>query len=290
MLENLPPYPKVFFVHYQCEDFNEGQHIISLCIFSKGKAKEYSSCDEADDIAKYCQHIKDLCNEGLTPIHWNQNRSYFGVDHITSRYTSLTNKEIELVYVNEINLAELLVELYGDEYVSHPRLDSLAELNQSFGSSRNEYRQRTFSVNRVMLITKIYHRLINNKLVVEDNSLALKEKTKVQLDSNLKLFPEYLIHTKKEELAKAIKNEFSNEKGKSIRILLEAMQLYSPPLITIGSRQGKEIYESLRTFFDRDIGSYQGVIGYKIVPKTDQFDIDNITIHLNNILKRIGKI
>jgi len=292
MIENLPLFQKVFFVHYQCEDFNVGETIFSLCIYTKGKAKEFKGENEAENIALYCQNVKELCNEGLVPVHWNQNRSYYGCDHIISRYKSLTNQNIELEYKNEINLAEILIDIFGDEYVSHPRLDNLAELNNCNGNSQHEYRQRTFATNRLLLISKIYHRLLNNKLVIEHkpgeisvNKYISKEKPNSDIAN--KEFPDYLINSNKELLAKAIKKEFCIEIGKSLRLVLAALEQNDPPLIVLVNRKGKELYEAMKIFFDRNIGTYQSVIGYKIQSGVDEPDIAAMKTRINHILKTL---
>jgi hypothetical protein len=116
-----------------------------------------------------------------------------------------------------------------------------------------------------------------------------KEKPAKKNNDDGKTFPDYLLHEKKIKLAEAIKKEFSTEKGKAIRILLGAMEVYDPPLISIGSRQTKEIYMSLASFMNRDIGSYQSVIDYPFDEETDKVDINNVTVRLNHLLKMIEK-
>jgi len=167
MINNLPSFSEVFFVHYQCDDFNIGTKIYNLGIYSKGKAKEFADEEEHIIIEKFCAQVKELCFEGLIPVSWNQNRPYFGPDMIMKRYKQITGKEIELEYVNEIILSDLLIEIYGDDYVSHPRLDNLAELNQCFGSSKDKVREQIFSVDRILLLSKIYHKLLHKKLIIK---------------------------------------------------------------------------------------------------------------------------
>ena len=103
--------------------------------------------------------------------------------------------------------------------------------------------------------------------------------------SDLKPFQDFLLHERRKKLAEELRKEFSTEKAKAIRILLGAMELYNPPLITVGNRQGKEIHKSLAIFFDRDIGTYQGVFGHIIDHKIDKPDLDSITVRLNHVLK-----
>ncbi len=118
---------------------------------------------------------------------------------------------------------------------------------------------------------------------------AKTENTAKKSKKQSKAFPDYLLHENKFKLSEAVKEEFSTEKGKAIRIMLEAMEAYQPPLISISSRQAKELHKSLGLFMNRDIGTYQGVFGYTINKTTDRADIDSVTIRLNHLLKMIEK-
>ena len=166
MMEDLPQFEKCFFVHYQCYNFNEGESITTLNIYSKGKGKEYTG-NEAESIKEYATKIDELLNEGLTLVHWNQNSSTFGADHINKRFKDLKGDNLKLEYSNDINLAEWLIFKYGDRYISHPRLDNLAKLNGFNGVKETEFEQRTFASNRLLLITKIYFNAFSNTLKIE---------------------------------------------------------------------------------------------------------------------------
>jgi len=121
--------------------------------------------------------------------------------------------------------------------------------------------------------------------IIETNEIPLVKKS-----ISDKRFPDYILHKDRDQLADMIKNEFSTEKAKPLRIVLKAMELYNPPLITIGKRQGKEIYNSLCVFLDREIGTYQGVIGSTIASKADQSDVDSATLRLNHLIKMIDNV
>jgi len=101
-------------------------------------------------------------------------------------------------------------------------------------------------------------------------------------------FPEYLQINEREQLAKRLKEEFSTEKGKGIRLMIEALKVNKPSLLTIGNRQGKAIYTAIKTYFDRDIGSRQGVLDYKFDTKVDEIDLSAIKLKLDFILKSIN--
>lgn len=99
------------------------------------------------------------------------------------------------------------------------------------------------------------------------------------------LFAAYILHHKRMLLAREIKVVFHSEKGKSIRLLLLAMENHTPPLISIGNRNFKAIFNALKVSMGRDIGSYQSVVGYKYDELYDKPDYDSINVKLLHILK-----
>lgn len=94
----------------------------------------------------------------------------------------------------------------------------------------------------------------------------------------------FLLHSDKEKLAKRMKEVFNIEKGKSIKLLIKALEENKPPLIAIDSRGFKKIYTALSETFGRDIGSYQGISGYKYNEIADKQDYEAIKNKLNHIL------
>jgi hypothetical protein len=165
-INKLPSFNKVFFVHYQCEDFNVSDEITSLSIFAKDRAIEFKSKSEAENIEEYCNMVNNLVEQGLTPIHWSQNRPYYGAEHIMSRYYKLSGKIIEFEYKNSLNLSAVLKNKFGEEYVNHPRLDNLAIINNFNGISTKEKGLRTFDANRVLLLSKIYFGILNKTIKI----------------------------------------------------------------------------------------------------------------------------
>jgi transposase len=83
-----------------------------------------------------------------------------------------------------------------------------------------------------------------------------------------KSFPEHLNHAKNKELAEKIKQTFTTERGREIRILIEVMK--EKHLISIGSRQFKAMFKSLKSYLNRDIGSYQSVQNPKSFDEIDK--------------------
>ncbi len=102
-----------------------------------------------------------------------------------------------------------------------------------------------------------------------------------------KKFPSYLLHERKEELAERLKTEFSTEKGKGIRLLIEALLACKTPLITIENRERSNIYKAMRTFFARNIGTYQSIFDYKFDMISDRKDFESIRTRLEFIMSSL---
>ena len=154
----LLKYKDVFFVHYQCGEFNSGDdRIFNLSVDHKGQTTVFDARahGEVASIENYWKLIKDLMKTGLSLIHWNQNAFYFGPRHLMDRYKFLTGKEIEIEY-NGFCLSNYMWEKYGNKYIGHPRLDKLAILNNFLGISETDSEKRTYPADRVRLLTKIY--------------------------------------------------------------------------------------------------------------------------------------
>ena len=116
----------------------------------------------------------------------------------------------------------------------------------------------------------------------DSEHLLIPESEKTEFTG--KPFPEYLLHPDNIKLGFEIRNEFSTEKGKAIRLLLHVLETSNPPIITIGYRQRKELHAAMTEFFGRNIGKYQSVFDYKIDEKLDKKDMENIKTRLNHIL------
>ena len=283
MLTPLPSYRSVFFVHYSCDKFDEGTQIFRLGIYAKDEMQEFCGDNEAEFIEAYCRRVTQLCAEGLIPIHWNQNTPVYGAAHIRSRYKELTGRDIELQYTNCINLSGWLIEKYGDDYISHPRLDKLAELNNLSGKS-TEQGSRTFFSNRLILLSKIYCLELNNKLKTAANPLPLLSSKST---NKAKEFPAFLIHKQKIKLADALGAEFSNEKGKGIRLMIEALKAHDSKLITCGYGENKALFNAMESYFNWNIGTYNSIFLYDYHSDRNQESLNGASARIDHILENL---
>ncbi|RIV38150.1 DNA-binding protein [Flagellimonas lutimaris] len=126
--------------------------------------------DEAAVIFDFKATLDVLRAKGGTVIHWNQVSSDFGPKFISKRYRDLTGNYLELDYGKDsVNLAYELIKAYGDDYVDHPRLDKLAQLNGwAWGRERSEPCP-LFDHNRTALIVKTFYATINGTLKTMDS-------------------------------------------------------------------------------------------------------------------------
>jgi hypothetical protein len=99
---------------------------------------------------------------------------------------------------------------------------------------------------------------------------------------------EFLLHSKKTILASKFKEVFTLEKGKSIRLIIKALEEHEPPLIAYGNRDFKAIYRAFQVTFDRNIGSYQSVKSYSYNEQADKEDFEAIQLKLKHILSEIN--
>jgi hypothetical protein len=293
-MQCLPETDKVFFVHYQCEKFDDGIAIHNMHIYAKEELHEYTGDNEADFIAKYIEDVNKYCQQGLIPVHWSQNRPYFGPAHIRKRYKELTGKEIDLCYQQGINLSEWLKETYGDDYIAPEhtnRPDRLAELNGFNGHSREgDSNPRIYPGARTLLIHKIYKRARSKCLLTDKATnyhlIAAPQHTIVAeepVQDIVRKFPDFLLHPDREAFAQALKNEFKAERCKKISLLWHVLNEHTPPLLDLCEREKRTLYAAMKLYFGRDIGAYSTIVDYQ--PKSaKKTDIDKMKARIDLLL------
>lgn len=142
------------------------------------------------------------------------------------------------------------------------------------------------------LIPQINHYTELNKVGIStDNNSTNKDslyliENKSTLDVEEKTFADYLLHIENQMLAKALKNKFRHEKGKTIRIMIEALKELE--IISIPDRSNKRFYKALSDFFSSEIGSYQAIFDYKIQKHDNPYILKYKEV-INQIVKRLPK-
>jgi len=261
MIDQLPDLDNVFFIHYQCDDFEVSDKIKSLSVYVSGEEFKFSSEEEFKNIENYSNKVNELQKDKLTPIHWNQNREYFSDNAIRKRYKKITQKDLNLKYVNSINLSKYLSAKYGQDFVNHPRLDNLAKINKFLGIREIEKDNRTFDSNRILLLTKIFYNEQRGTLKISNWDFYNKLKNnKNKTKTYSKPLDNYITNIKeikKQNFYNDLSKVFNIEKGKSIRVVID--KLIKEELIIIGGREYSSFIEEFRKIFKQNIGSYNSI-------------------------------
>lgn len=98
-------------------------------------------------------------------------------------------------------------------------------------------------------------------------------------------FSHYLQNTDKEKLAEALKNEFTTEIGKGVRLILEVLLKHNK--FSFGYRQNQAIFNAMALYFKRVIGTKQSIFDCKII--IDDPDFKVIETKILSLLKTIEK-
>jgi hypothetical protein len=144
----------------------------------------------------------------------------------------------------------------------------------------------------------VYHKLLNNKLKTGNPAPMETEKPVLEAVSGMpskansqkkptKSFYDFLLHTDKMALAAALKKEFTSEKGKTNRILLESMKSMDPPMLAWCNGEGKMLYNAMQQFFCHDIGSYNSIFESKIQANIYPADVEAMKVRLRFILEQL---
>ena len=132
-------------VHYACEsivtpkDYPPGVASIAIYDLGSGDVSAFSRTDSPKGVAPEDFEL-DLLRRFFTRlgsyqeaivIHWNMNRPEYGFDALVSRLRYLTDQPGNAVIpTRRIDIDDLFVEHFGDNYAPHGRLLNMATLNE----------------------------------------------------------------------------------------------------------------------------------------------------------------
>jgi hypothetical protein len=156
----------LFIIHYSCEAFIDNEQritprISAICVrkFSEGITQSFSIHLEAEIKGLDKNNIEEQYNEleksMLTNfyeflklhknayfIHWNMRDVNYGFQAIEQRYSMLGGRPTAIEENKRIDLAQLLSNMYGPNYIEHPRMEKLIDHNsitkQDFLSGKKE--------------------------------------------------------------------------------------------------------------------------------------------------------
>lgn len=140
-------------IHYSCESFYDRKdgsspRITSVAVRNLGTGQTVSFSihlvaeRRAYDLNAIQQHYNELERTMLDEffqfvrykaaskwLHWNMRDVNFGFAAIEHRYRVLGGEPAQIPDVNRVDLAWILVDVYGPNYVGNPRLTKLVEFN-----------------------------------------------------------------------------------------------------------------------------------------------------------------
>ncbi|WJK33982.1 hypothetical protein [Solwaraspora sp. WMMA2065] len=138
---------EIISVHYACESLTDATDhpptvsCIAVASLNNGTREAFSLADlpvETDAVGReisLLERFYDYLSENRESIivHWNMNSSIFGFAAPAKRYCFIASKEHppyrpsdHLLY----DIDDIVAEMYGDQYVRHPKFYNLASLNE----------------------------------------------------------------------------------------------------------------------------------------------------------------
>ena len=153
LLESILEQPGlVNVIHYACESFNNPEaenspRITVIAIRKMGGQTETFSIDKEAEFAnisapeirenldeleckmlyRFYDHVRmDRNNKWL---HWNMRDTTYGFNAIADRFRVLGKVPTQIPVALLFDLSQILVDIYGENYVGHPRMENLLELN-----------------------------------------------------------------------------------------------------------------------------------------------------------------
>lgn len=191
----------VLVIHYSCESFynrDDGRtpRVTSIAVrnLASGQTDSFSIHQIAEEekvaFESITEHYDDLekkmldryfgfvrTHQHVTWMHWNMRDVNYGFAAIEHRYRVLGGEPMPIAEEHKFDLSRALVDLYGIDYIEHPRLDSLIKKNKitdkDFMSGEDEaaaFDNRQFvklhqsTLRKVDTLANIFERSVNGLL------------------------------------------------------------------------------------------------------------------------------
>jgi len=140
-------------IHYSCESFYDrpdgsSPRITSIAVHNLGNGQTKSfSIHQMAEIEKVDHNLIEQNYDRLekmmleefykfmqsrlthTWLHWNMRDINYGFAAIAHRYRVLGGNPIEIHESKLLDLARLVKDIYGDNYIGHPHIEKLVEMN-----------------------------------------------------------------------------------------------------------------------------------------------------------------
>lgn len=140
-------------IHYSCESLSDREdgrsaRVTSIAVrrldsaqtasFSIHGTAEKQGVDLSDIDAEYDELERRMLDDFVSYLnssgevnflHWNMRDSNYGFAAISHRYQVLGGAPIVIAENRKFDLSRLLLDIYGTDYIGHPRLEKLVEKN-----------------------------------------------------------------------------------------------------------------------------------------------------------------
>lgn len=199
---------RAYLIHYSCESFvdiKDGKtpRITSIAIrnLSSAQTESFSIHQVAELLnipldsisAHYDQLEKKMLDDfynyiqskdSATWIHWNMRDTNYGFTAIEHRYRILNGSPFRISEDHKFDLSRALIDIYGINYISHPRLENIVNKNKmsniSFLTGAKEadaFQDSKFiemhksTLRKVDIFENIFRRIVDNTLKVNTSWL-----------------------------------------------------------------------------------------------------------------------
>ncbi|WP_116390904.1 hypothetical protein [Parvularcula marina] len=144
---------RTIFIHYSCESFYDivdgrSPRITSIALrfLRSGQTRSFSLHKEAElanlDLQDFSAQIDNLEESMLKKfydqvekleervwVHWNMRDSNYGFEAIAHRFRVLGGSPVDIPDGQKVDLARVMYDFLGPDYVGHPRFHNLLEFN-----------------------------------------------------------------------------------------------------------------------------------------------------------------
>jgi hypothetical protein len=207
-LQSLVKNPEsVLIIHYSCESFynrvdgtSPRINSIAVRVLSSGRTfsfsihniaerEQISLSDVPENYTKLEQVLLQEFYEFLNKhqefrwVHWNMTSVNYGFPALAHRFKVLGGEPFELPDVNLINLAAYLERIYGRDYISRPKFDSLISRNglitqeymtgkeEGLGLEAKKYIQVSQStIAKTYILREILNRAVDGRLKTDSST------------------------------------------------------------------------------------------------------------------------
>lgn len=194
----------LLFIHYSCESFykiEDGKspritsiaikefktnqcHSFSINLIAEEKKIPFEKISENYDILEF-EMLKRFyvflsSHKHFWWIHWNMRNTNYGFSAIEHRFRILGGETEDIESSNLYDLAALLIDLYGQNYSKHPRLESIVKFNgistMHFLSGKEEaeaydasdfYKLHLSTLRKVDIFLNLLNRVFSNSLKIQ---------------------------------------------------------------------------------------------------------------------------